>query len=75
MLGSVGVARVAAERVVETVDLDWRKGMISDPAASQRLAHLVGQQRSRLPHPLRPSSPGLPARSVVVGAALRQRVG
>jgi hypothetical protein len=42
VLGSVGAALVAAERGVEMADLDWRKGMLSDLAASQRLAHLVG---------------------------------
>jgi hypothetical protein len=42
VLGPVGAALVAAERGLETADLDWRKGMLSDLAASQRLAHLVG---------------------------------
>jgi hypothetical protein len=38
----VGAALVAADRGIETADLDWRKGMLSDLASSQRLAHLVG---------------------------------
>jgi hypothetical protein len=76
VLGSVAAALVAAERGVKTVDLDRRKGMLSDLAASQRLAHLVGTNSvPASPHPLRPSPPGLPARGVVVGAALCQGVG
>jgi hypothetical protein len=42
VLGPVGAALVAAERGIETADLEWRKGLLSDLAASQRLAHLVG---------------------------------
>lgn len=42
VLGPVGAALVAAERGIDTADLDWRKGLLADLAASQRLAHLVG---------------------------------
>ena len=42
VLGPVGAALVAAERGTETAELHWRKGLLSDLASSQRLAHLVG---------------------------------
>ncbi len=42
VLGPIGAALVAAERGIETADLDWRKGLLSNLASSQRLAHLVG---------------------------------
>ena len=55
VLGSVGAALMAAERGVKTVDLERRKGMLSDLAASQRLAHLVGTNSvPTSPRPLRP---------------------
>jgi len=42
VLGPIGAALVAAERGLAMSDLDWRKGLLIDLAASQRLAHLVG---------------------------------
>jgi len=42
VLGPLGAALVAAEAGVEVAELDWRRGLVHDLAASQRLAHLVG---------------------------------
>ena len=42
VLGPLGAALVAAEAGVDVAELDWRRGLIHDLAASQRLAHLVG---------------------------------
>jgi Replication-relaxation len=42
VLGPLGAALVAAEGGVELAELDWRRGLVHDLAASQRLAHLVG---------------------------------
>jgi hypothetical protein len=42
VLGPLGAALVAAETGVEVEELDWRRGLLHDLAASQRLAHLVG---------------------------------
>jgi hypothetical protein len=42
VLGPLGAALIAAERGVDVADLSWRRGLVHDLAASQRLAHLVG---------------------------------
>jgi hypothetical protein len=42
LLGSLGAALVAAEAGIEVADLDWRRGLVNDLAASQRLGHLTG---------------------------------
>jgi hypothetical protein len=42
VLGPLGAALVAAEHGIDVADLDWRRGLIHDLAASQRLGHLVG---------------------------------
>jgi len=42
VLGPLGAALMAAEHGVETADLAWRRRLVGDLAASQRLAHLVG---------------------------------
>ncbi|MGO9334742.1 MAG: replication-relaxation family protein [Acidimicrobiales bacterium] len=42
VLGPLGAALVAAEAGVDVADLDWRRSLVHDLAASQRLAHLVG---------------------------------
>jgi hypothetical protein len=42
VLGPLGAALVAAEHGLDVADLDWRRGLVHDLAASQRLAHLVG---------------------------------
>jgi hypothetical protein len=42
VLGPIGAALMAAERGIETADLEWRKGLLSNLASSQRLVHLVG---------------------------------
>jgi hypothetical protein len=42
VLGPLGAALVAAEAGVDVTELDWRRGLVHDVAASQRLAHLVG---------------------------------
>jgi hypothetical protein len=42
VLGPLGAALVAAEAGVDVAELDWRRGLVHDLAASQRLAHLVG---------------------------------
>ena len=42
VLGPLGAALVAAESGVEVAELDWRRGLVHDLAASQRLSHLVG---------------------------------
>ncbi len=42
VLGPLGAALVAAEHGVEVADLAWRRRLVHDLAASQRLAHLVG---------------------------------
>ena len=42
VLGPLGTALVAAEAGVDVAELDWRRGLVHDLAASQRLAHLVG---------------------------------
>ncbi len=42
VLGPLGAALVAAEHGVEVADLAWRRHLVHDLAASQRLAHLVG---------------------------------
>ncbi len=42
VLGPLGAALVAAESGVDVAELDWRRGLVHDLAASQRLAHLVG---------------------------------
>jgi len=67
VLGPVGAALVAAERGIETADLDWRKGMLSDLAA-QSAPRPPGRHQRRLhrPHPLRLCPSRLPARGVVV---------
>ena len=42
VLGPLGVALIAAEAGIELSDLAWRRSLVHDLAASQRLAHLVG---------------------------------
>jgi hypothetical protein len=42
VLGPLGAALVAAEHGVDVAELDWRRGLVHDLAASQRLTHLVG---------------------------------
>jgi hypothetical protein len=42
VLGPLGAALVAAEHGIDPAELDWRRGLVHDLAASQRLAHLVG---------------------------------
>jgi len=42
VLGPLGAALVAAEAGVDVSELDWRRGLVYDLAASQRLTHLVG---------------------------------
>lgn len=42
VLGPLGAALAAAERGIDPADLDWRRGLVRDLAASQRLSHLVG---------------------------------
>ncbi|MDE2292711.1 MAG: replication-relaxation family protein, partial [Elusimicrobia bacterium] len=42
VLGPLGAALVAAEHGVEVADVAWRRRLVGDLAASQRLAHLVG---------------------------------
>jgi hypothetical protein len=42
VLGALGATLVAAEHGVDPADLDWRRGLVHDLAASQRLTHLVG---------------------------------
>jgi len=42
VLGPLGAALIAAERGIDVADLSWRRGLVHDLAASQRLAHLVG---------------------------------
>ena len=42
VLGPLGAALVAVEAGVDVAELDWRRGLVHDLAASQRLAHLVG---------------------------------
>jgi hypothetical protein len=42
VLGPLGAALVAAEHGIDLADLDWRRGLVHDLAASQRLNHLVG---------------------------------
>jgi hypothetical protein len=42
VLGPLGAALVAAEAGVDIAELDWRRGLVHDLAASQRLTHLVG---------------------------------
>ncbi|HEY3810447.1 MAG TPA: replication-relaxation family protein [Acidimicrobiales bacterium] len=42
VLGPLGAALAAAEAGIDVADLDWRRGLVHDLAASQRLAHLVG---------------------------------
>jgi hypothetical protein len=42
VLGPLGAALVAAEYGIDLADLDWRRGLVHDLAASQRLNHLVG---------------------------------
>jgi hypothetical protein len=42
VLGPLGAALVAAEAGIDVADLDWRRSLVHDLAASQRLAHLVG---------------------------------
>jgi hypothetical protein len=42
VLGPLGAALVAAEHGIDPADLDWRRGLVHDLAASQRLTHLVG---------------------------------
>ena len=42
VLGPLGTALVAAEAGVDPSDLAWRRRLVHDLAASQRLAHLVG---------------------------------
>ena len=41
-LGPLGAPLVAAERGLDVAEPDWRRGLLHDLAASQRLAHLVG---------------------------------
>ena len=40
--GPLGAALIAAEAGFDLADLSWRRSLIHDLAASQRLAHLVG---------------------------------
>jgi hypothetical protein len=42
VLGPLGAALVAAEAGLDLGDLSWRRSLVHDLAASQRLAHLVG---------------------------------
>jgi Replication-relaxation len=42
VLGPLGAALAAAEAGIDVADLDWRRGLVHDLAASQRLTHLVG---------------------------------
>jgi protein involved in plasmid replication-relaxation len=42
VLGPLGAALVAAEAGVDVSDLDWRRDLVHDLAASQRLGHLTG---------------------------------
>jgi len=42
VLGPLGAALIAAEHGVEVADVAWRRRLVADLAASQRLAHLVG---------------------------------
>jgi hypothetical protein len=42
VLGPLGAALVAAEHGIDVADLDWRRGLVHDLAASQRLGHLIG---------------------------------
>jgi Replication-relaxation len=42
VLGPLGAALVAAEAGVDVADLDWRRDLVHDLAASQRLGHLTG---------------------------------
>jgi hypothetical protein len=42
VLGPLGAALIAAESEVDVADLGWRKNLIHDLAASQRLGHLEG---------------------------------
>ena len=42
VLGPLGAALIAAEAGIDVADLSWRRGLVHDLAASQRLAHLVG---------------------------------
>ena len=42
VLGPLGAALVAAEHGLDPADLAWRRRLVGDLAASQRLAHLVG---------------------------------
>jgi hypothetical protein len=42
VLGPLGASLVAAERGIEVSALPWRRGLIHDLTANQRLGHLVG---------------------------------
>jgi hypothetical protein len=42
VLGPLGAALVAAEAGLDLADLSWRRSLVHDLAASQRLAHLAG---------------------------------
>ena len=42
VLGPLGAALIAAEAGLDLGDLSWRRSLVHDLAASQRLAHLVG---------------------------------
>ena len=42
VLGPLGAALMAAEAGVVLADLSWRRSLVHDLAASQRIAHLVG---------------------------------
>jgi hypothetical protein len=76
VLGPLGAALVAAEAGVDVAELDWRRGLVHDLAASQRLAHLVGVNGffSVLLRSARTWS-GSRVGGVVVRAALWARVG
>jgi len=75
VLGPLGAALVGAEAGLDFGDLSWRRSLVHDLAASQRLAHLVGLNGFSAPcsDPLAPAR--LPARRVVVRTALCPRVG
>ncbi len=42
VLGPLGAALIAVEAGIDLADLSWRRSLVHDLAASQRLAHLVG---------------------------------
>jgi hypothetical protein len=42
VLGPLGAALVAVEAGIDVADLSWRRSLVHELAASQRLAHLVG---------------------------------